>query len=661
MVNILTKSQVYENTMITRLKYIILTALFLIAYQAVSSQELHTQSNMALRYYNEGKSAYNYVNYGKAEQLLKKAVEKDPGFIEAQLLLAELSRDIRNFRQAEEAYRQVMAIDSVFFIPAWFGYGRVQFVLGNYNEARSSFSYYLEKTGADESNRKKALKYIEDCDFAINAVKRPVDFDPVNMGEAINTTADEYWPAITADDKMLLFTRQQIVRRGSLQRQTMQEDFYYSYRNNGEWSTAVNAGAPLNTSYNEGAQTLEAAGSYMYFTACNREDGKGGCDIYYSARSDRGWEKGINVNAPVNTRHWESQPSLSADKSRLFFVSNRPGGYGGMDIWLSYFGDNGRWSEPINLGDSINTPGDEMSPFIHFDGKTLYFSSNGRPCMGGFDIYISRMINDSTWSTPKNLGYPINTQADEIGMIVNASGNTAYFSSKVNPEMGRDLFYFDMPGSIRPDPVSYFKGTVRDKLTGRKLESKYELINLDNSDTVMISSTNRSGDFLVCLPAGNNYGLNVSSDGYLFYSGNFMLQGEHSSLEPFEKTVYLSPIKAGQQTSLHNVFFDLDSWKLRDESIPELKKLASLLKSNPGLVIEIGGHTDSTGSEEHNLLLSGQRAKSVRNYLIENGISAERLKYKGYGENDPLFDNTTEEGKRKNRRTGVRILETGSK
>lgn len=652
MVNIAAKSQVYGYT----LRACILV-LCLFVSSVMVSQDLHTRSNRALTAYNKAKEAYDFINYNEAEKFLLEAVGYDPDFIEAQLLLAELSKDIRDFEQSEQAYAEVMRIDSAFFPPAFFGYGEVEFILGNYSKARDSFKSYLDMMGDRSLNAAKAKKYMADCEFALVALDDPVDFNPVNLGDSVNTKNDEYWPAITADNNMLFFTRQTITRSSNMRREQPQEDFYYSYRINGEWSAAVNAGPPLNTMHNEGAQTLAAGGHYMYFTACNREDGKGGCDIYYSNALNGNWTRGINIGSPVNTGHWESQPSLASDGRRLFFVSNRPGGYGGMDIWLSNMLKDGKWSEPRNLGPRINTPGDEMSPFIHFDNKTLYFSSNGRPCMGGFDIYMSRLENDSIWSEPENLGYPINTQTDEIGLIVNSSGTIAYFSSEKDQGKGRDLYYFEVPEHIRPDPVSYLKGIVRDKLTGKKLRASYELINLNTGKKEVISSTGNGGDFLVCLPSGFNYGINVSSPGYLFYSESFMMRAEHSSAEPFEKTVLLSPIRAGQQMSLHNVFFDLDSWTLREESLPELGNLLELLMDNPGLVVEIGGHTDSTGTEEHNYHLSEQRARVVRDYLIDEGIDGDRLKYKGYGENEPLYDNSTEEGMRKNRRTEIKVLE----
>lgn len=653
MVNISSKSQIHGYTL-----RIGLLVLCLFASSVIMSQELHTRSNKALTAYDEGKKAYDFINYKKAESLLLKAVDHDPDFIEAHLLLAELFKDLRNFERSKKFYAEAIRIDSTFFPPAMYGYGEVHFTLGNYAEARRAFQSYLDMMEDQSLNAAKARKYIDDCEYALEAIKYPVSFDPLNLGDSVNTSQDEYWPAITADDKMLFFTRQIGAEARNGRAGQGHEDFYYSYRINGEWSIAVNAGQPLNTMYNEGAQTLEAGGNYMYFTACNRKDGQGSCDIYYSAASNGKWKKGINIGSPVNSRHWESQPSLSPDGRRLYFVSNRPGGFGGMDLWVSTMIKDGKWSEPVNMGDKINTPGDEMSPFIHFDNRTLYFSSNGRPCMGGFDIFMSRMDKDSVWSEPENLGYPINTQTDEIGLIINSSGTIAYFSSEISPQKGRDLFSFEVPEHIRPDPVSYFKGTVRDENTGKKLKASYELINLNTGKKEVVSSTDIRGDFLVCLPSDFNYGINVNSPGYLFYSETFMLQAEHSSIEPFEKTILLSPIKIGEQMSLHNVFFDLDSWVLREESLPELGNLFKLLEDNPDLVVEIGGHTDSTGTEEYNYNLSEQRARVVRDFLINKGIEPARLKYRGYGESEPLNDNSTEEGMRKNRRTEIKVIET---
>jgi outer membrane protein OmpA-like peptidoglycan-associated protein len=341
----------------------------------------------------------------------------------------------------------------------------------------------------------------------------------------------------------------------------------------------------------------------------------------------------------------------------LFFSSSRPGGFGGKDLYYSVLDTSSRWKDPVNLGKGINTEGDEMSPFIHFDGKTLYFSSDGLPGMGGFDMYMTRMNKDSTWSEPQNLGYPINTYNDEMGLVIESGGHKAYFSSVRDKPKGKDIFYFNLQESLRPNPVSYLKGRVLDKETGGMIKAEYELINLSTRQVSIKSATDSRGNFLVCLPSGYNYGLNVSKPGYLFHSENFLFEGIHTVAEPFIKKIILNPIRVGEKVLLTNVFYETDSWQIREESAAELVNLAELLSDNKDLVMEIGGHTDSTGTEEYNRNLSEKRALSVVNFLIGKGIDPVRLKYKGYGNSMPVGDNETPEGRQLNRRTEGKIIE----
>lgn len=620
------------------------------------SQELHTRNNRALRAYTDGKEAYNFVNYSQAEKYLKEATEKDNDFIEAFLLLAELYKDMKRYDESAQAYDRVQEIDSLFFVPAMFSGGEVHFLRGDYHRSLEYFHSFLRQKGQQPNLRLEAEAYIRNALFASDAVNNPVPFNPVSLGDSVNTLFDEYWPAITIDGELLMFTRQISSNDRRIGSAALQEDFYYTVMGDSGWQKAVNIGAPLNTPGNEGALTLSVGGQFIYYTACNRPDGTGGCDIYYSYRGSRGWSRGMNPGAPLNSAYWESQPSLSSDGQTLFFVSNRPGGEGGMDIWVSRMSAEGTWGEPENAGNIINTPGDEMSPFIHFDNRTLYFSSDGRPCMGGLDIFRSEYKPGRGWSEPVNLGYPINTQFDEMGLVINSAGNLAYYSSTVNRQQGRDIFSFELPEEIRPDPVSYIEGTVTDSQTGMRLQASYELINLSNRQTAIKSVTDTRGNFLLPLPSGINYGLNVMCDGYLFYSEHFMLEGEHPVSQPYAKDIKLNRIREGESMSLYNVFFNTDSWELLDESVSELSRLYDLLVSNPDIVIEIGGHTDSSGSDEHNLWLSGQRALAVSDFLTRRGIEASRLKTKGYGEAMPVADNSSEEGMRRNRRTDITII-----
>ncbi len=635
---------------------IILSVLSLLP-EAGYSQGLHTSSNKALKVYNEGMSAFDYLDYPKAESCFKEAVSIDIRFYEAYMMLGELMAKQNRYREASVNYLAAVKIDSLFFKPVFFNLANMEMMSGDYPKALVHFKVYEAQEGMLAKNKTSADKSIKNCEFAINAMKKPVPFNPVNVGSGINTTDDEYWPSITADGQTMMFTRQPNIINNPGFTGVVQEDFYISYLKDNVWQKAFNAGAPLNTNQNEGAQSLSSDGSYMIFTACNRPGGMGNCDLYFSAFSNKTWSEPSNLGPPVNTNRWESTPSLSADGRSLYFSSSRPGGFGGKDIWVSRLDDKNQWSEPVNLGGAINTEGDELSPFIHFDGKTLYFASDGRVGMGGFDLYVTRLKDDSTWTEPKNLGYPINTWNDEMGLIIDAGGQKGYFSSIRDKSKGKDIYSFLLYEAVRPNPVSYMKGKVYDKETGKLLKAGYELVNLSTGKIIIRNATDEDGNFLVCLPSGYNYGINVSSPGYLFYSDNFMLEGTHTVSEPYIKKIVLNPVKVGEKMQLSNVFYEVDSWQLKKESLTELDNLVSLLSEHKNLVMEIGGYTDSTGSAQYNLALSEKRALSVVNYLIRKGVSADRLKYKGYGNTSPLGDNVTTEGRKLNRRTEAKIIE----
>ncbi len=615
------------------------------------SQNVHTSSNKAMKLYTQAMNDYDFLNLAGAEKNFKAAIEIDNRFYESYLVLGDLLSKQKRYAEAAENYRAAVKIDSLFYKPVFFNLATAEMMSGDYKRALIHFRAYLAQAGMSEKNRKSAHDNVRNCEFAIKATMNPVLFNPENAGPGINTTDDEYWPSITADGGMLIFTKQQRYAGPS------QEDFYVSYFSSNAWQKAVNAGSPLNTRQNEGAQSLSSDGRYMYFTACDRQGAMGSCDIYFSYFSDGRWSQPSNVGPPVNSKFWESQPSISADGKTLFFSSSRPGGRGGKDIWISRKSDKGTWSKPYNPGLTINTEGDEMSPFIHFDGRTLYFSSNGHTGLGGFDIFKTTLRSDSTWEAPQNLGYPINTYNDETGLFISSDGTKAYFSSIREERLGKDIFYFDLYESARPTPVSYIKGKVYDKSTGKLIKAEYELIDLSNGKTLLNNTTDGSGEFLVCLPSGHNYGINVSKTGYLFYSESFLFEGQHTIAEPYTKKINLSPVKVGEKMQLSNIFYAVDSFQLKKESMAELNNLVKLLNLNADAVVEIGGYTDSTGSDEYNVALSEKRALAVVDYLVSKGISHERLTYKGYGNSDPIGDNVTSEGRRLNRRTEAKIIE----
>lgn len=658
------------------MKKLIFLFIVAISFSSLQAQEQYsTSSDRAAESMEKALRNYQIKEYDKALENISDALDRDDTFIEAYIVRGQVYEAKEDDSLALDSYKKAIGIDPDFFPKVLYSAGLMGMKMGKYDQAKDYFNRFIEKEDIGPIFAEKAKKRIRSCNFALEQLENPVPFDPQNLGDKINSEYGEYWPSISADGQTLVFTR--LIPRDDLDEveskmeqvdegrkkfmeslvQKSQEDFFISHKEDTGWTEAKNLGPPINTKKNEGAQSLSADGKTMYFTACNKKGGKGGCDIYYAKLKETGWSDPINLGAPVNTKHWESQPSISPDGQTLYFSSNRDKGKGKKDLWKSTRKSDGSWGEPVNLGDSVNTPEDEVAPFIHMDNKTLYFASDGWPGMGSLDLFKTQKKGEDSWEEPKNLGYPINTHKSEFGLIVNSQGSDAFYASDRQKERGKDIFRFQLYQEIRPIPSSYMKGKVYDSDNQEPLKAKFELISLDSGDVVMESySDEQSGEFLVCIPSNNNYVLNVSKKGYLFYSDNFTLKGIHEVDEPFRKDVPLDPVKEGERIVLRNIFYATDSSNLKSESKVELNKLYQFLEDNPELEIEISGHTDNVGSEEYNMELSRERARSVYNYLIEKGVDSERLSYEGYGESEPVTTNETEEGRAENRRTEIKIL-----
>jgi flagellar motor protein MotB len=605
--------------------------------------------------YDLGARYFSMRNLDAAAEQLRLAIQEDPRFIEAYLVLAEVYEDSGKPVDAIETYKKGLPINPLFYPYGYITLGNLLFGEGMYQQAMDNFQYFMSLNTNNPDQTNKARLGTEKCNFALNALNHPVDFKPVNIGETVNTELDEYWPSLSADEKTLFITR---LIPSDDPAKKVQEDFFISEWKDTAWSIVSNAGRPLNTPDNEGAQTISGDGRTMVFTACNRRDGKGRCDLYASEKEGGQWTIPVNLGSPVNTPYRETQPALSADGRTLYFSSDRPGGKGQHDIWTAHRNDNGLWSVPVNLGDTINTPGIEMSPFIHEDNQTLYFSSNGHLGMGGYDLFVSRKDSNGHWQIPENMGYPINTNRDEIGLIVNARGNKAYYSSDKDKYHGKDIFVFDLPVNGRPLMVTYMKGKVFDAQDHHFLKAEFRLTDLESGKDVYRSlSDSITGEFLVSIPVNRNYMLHVIRTGYLFYSGNFTLKNIFEPDKPFIKDVPLQPLRAGNSIVLNNVFFETDSYTLKKESRLELDKVVHLLMANPQIKIEIGGHTDNTGSTEYNQKLSENRARAVAEYLISSSVKADRITSKGYGMRISLAANDTDEGRAQNRRTEMKVVE----
>lgn len=633
---------------------LLLCFLFPMFLLAQPTRRYSVQDKKAIELYEKAVSEYHYQYYAQALNTLEKVKRRKAKFIEAYLLSAQIYEALQQFEEAYQENMRALALDSTFYPRAQLDAARVAFYSQHYPEGAVLSERYLLKIDANDKAYFSATQIQRSCRFALWAIQHPLTISPQPLPSTVNTRYDEYFPSISADEQTLSVTRLlPTLEHG--RREAMQEDLYLSHRSaiDSVWQEAQDIGKPVSSVYNEGAQSLSADGQRMYYTFCN-----GPCKIFYSDLGEDGkWGKPIALPALINLPNVSTkQPSISPDGRTLYFTSNRPGGYGGYDVWCATKNEKGEWVGVHNLGETVNTPWEEQSPFIHFDNKTLYFSSNGHPGLGDLDLFKTTLQQDSTWSTPVNLGYPINTPATDMGLVISASGVNAYYASSRNERQGMDIYTFPLPDTLRPSPVSYLRGTVQDASNGRPLIAHYQLIDLSSGEVVMHGESDAMGHFLVCLPMGRQYALFASRDGYFDHSLHFDFVGLHSASAPFRQTIGLMPLKTGVTLTLRNVFFDTDSDVLNPTSYLELDRWCKVMTDRPNMRIQIEGHTDNQGEAAYNQQLSERRANSVAQYLIEKGIAPTRITRKGFGESLPAQSNDTEEGRAANRRTECRIV-----
>ena len=656
-------SQIHGHSLMKLFKLFI-PALFLFSfYSNAQSQDYTTTDKKAIRSFENAMNAFDARNYDLALALIDEAIDREKGFIEAHLLNFEVCTEMRDYECAKKSLRKAIAIDPAFYANAHFFLGALEMNDGNYEEAKSGFERFLTFDRINPEMSEKANAELLNCIFALEKIQNPVNFNPVNLGENINSPFPEYYPTITADDRQMIYTR--LINDPEAYR-GKNEDFYMAFKDGDNWRASFPL-SDINTTYNEGAPAISGDGRVLIYTACelfseyggNRR-GFGSCDLFMSERQGNRWSPPVNLGPDVNTDAWESQPSLSADGQTIYFVRGYPTASGNkeQDIYVAKRNTDGSWGGAVRLPRTVNSRGKEESAHIHPDGKTLYFSSNGHVGMGGLDIFVSQKMSDGEWTEPVNLGYPINTHKDENSLLVSPNGEIAYFASSREDGLGNlDMYSFVLPKEVRPTPVTFAQGLVIDAETKKPVEALLRLSDVSSQSlTSQLKSDAVTGEFLIALPAGNTYALSVTAEGYLFHSEKFSL-AENKTNEPYALTVELQKIKEGSAIVLQNIFFDLDKDEMKIESLSELKELAEFLETNPDLRIEISGHTDNQGTADYNEDLSLRRANAVTNYLVEReGIATDRLETKGYGASQPIASNDTEEGRAKNRRTEFKVL-----
>jgi len=630
----------------------LLTLFFLI--RSVSGQ-YSSNNKKAVKLFKEAQvvpsqqidSRTGYPDFSSGIEILNKCLLKDPNFWEAYLLRAEFHLNLRKKSEAIFDYENALRINPEHSRTGmtFFQLGDLYLDRGEYSKAQQYIQQFLKNPNANSDYVKLGKLIYESAVFSIEALKNPVAFDPINAGPGINTVHAEYYPSLTVDGKKIFFTRALPYESNNIQ-----EDFFTSNFSDNNWGNAIPMPLNVNSERNEGAPTVSANGRGLVFVACSDESGdygenrkgKGSCDLFYTERIGNKWSNPVNIGGEINTYHWETQPSLSADGKTLYFIRGlrgRGADFRNSDIYVSRIGENGTWSAAERLPDIINTPYAEESVHIHPDGKTLYFASRGHAGLGGSDLYVSQIGADGKWSKPKNLGYPINTLNDENSLIVAPQGNIAFFASDRAGGYGDlDIYLFELPKNLQPTSTYYFDGKVFEAATLSPLGGHFTLKDIATGEVAIISDADPiTGTFSVPLPSNRQYVIDVTFPGYAPTSLGFDLTYDENQTT-YHLDIPMNPIGSGKENILQNIYFDLNSAKLRSESYVELNNLANFLRMNPSLTIELGGHTDTRGDATDNMKLSTERAKAVYDYLVQSEhIAAVRMSYRGYGELSPII------------------------
>jgi outer membrane protein OmpA-like peptidoglycan-associated protein len=628
--------------------------LFLVCFCACSAQK-KSSGKMLAKAEEQFNLAQEQIDNGFLKQAIpffEEAININPNYVAAYLSLAGVYQQLQQYDLSEQAYLKAFVLDSINTKTFLLSFSTSQAGLGKFQQALKSVQDFFAIEGLSEKSIKTAYARKRNYEFAIDYSRKysniDYTFNPINLGDSINTKSAEYYPSLSVSDSLLVFSR----RTGGAR-----EDFFKSIMTENNFLLAQEIEGSLNDHPYKGALSVSTDGEFIVYAANYGNDkGFGNFDLYIAYKTKNGWSEPENLGPNVNTGYWETAPSLSPDNRTLYFTSDRQGGFGGRDLYYCTKQPNGKFGKAINMGAVVNSNGDDLYPFICADNQTLFFASNGHEGYGGTDLFLIRKDLLGNWGKPLNLGYPLNTISDEGSICINSLGNTAYFASdRFDTKGSLDIYSFELRKDLRPLKTLFVKGQVVDAITNKGIACAVELYSNDNAQSIMKVTADEQGRYYIALPFGKDYTFIVNRKDYLFYSDVYTLSQEKAD-STYTKNIALQPIAINKSLTFKNVVFKNNSFELLPSSLTELDKLVELLQQNSSLKILIKGHTDNVGKPADNLLLSTNRAKAVVEYLVSKNIDISKLQFKGFGDTKPVASNNTEDGRAKNRRTEFEVL-----
>ncbi len=617
------------------------------------SQEEFQKANKA---FLKGKEMFHKDKIILATHYFEEAQALNPNNSELNFFLGECYLKSSQKHKALTHFEKSYQLNPTYSDKIEFKLGLGHHFLMHFDKAIEHYKKY--KTLCDNTEEIKLVESkIEQCLVGLDLQKTVFPDSVINL-KLLNTKYEEHSPMISADQSTIVFTstRQPEDDKPEIPEDELHENIFISHFKDSAWSEPIPISSNLRSKYHDVNVGVSNDGQTIFVYNNTNNDG----EIYATSLEGSIWLEPLLLTEPISSIYEEKWMSLSPDHRIVYFVSNRPGGYGGLDIYYVERDIEGNFLEVKNIGDAINTPEDETGVFIHPDGKTLYFSSKGHYTMGGYDIFKSTRDSNGVWSKPINLGIPVNSPDDDRFISVNAEGKVGYFSS-VRPEGmgGRDIYkiiFSDMSAGKTNSQTLLLTGTIEDSKTQKPMKAVIEIVDNDSQKVITkVHSNSETGEFLVPLPKGKNYGVTAIHDDYLFYSKNFDLKND-TTYEEIELDVNLNKVAVNSSGIMRNIFFDYGKSDLKPESKIEANRLYELMKKHPKMTVEISGHTDNISSKKFNKELSWKRANAVANYIIKKGINRKRFKTVGYWFSKPIADNETKEGRKLNRRVEFKIL-----